>query len=84
MKDLYIHLVSDATGATLQGLAQAALAQFSRINPEERLWPLIRSKRQLDRVLKDIEDHKGVVLFTLMNPELSTHLKEFCAELSLP
>jgi hypothetical protein len=84
MKDLYIHLVSDATGATLQGLAQAALAQFSRINPEERLWPLIRSKRQLDRVLKDIEDHKGVVLFTLMNPELSTQLKEFCAKLSLP
>ncbi|HEY0901142.1 MAG TPA: kinase/pyrophosphorylase, partial [Micavibrio sp.] len=37
----YLHLVSDATGVTLQGLARACLAQFEHIDPVERFWPLV-------------------------------------------
>jgi regulator of PEP synthase PpsR (kinase-PPPase family) len=84
MRDVYIHLVSDATGATLQGMAQAGIAQFERINPIERLWPLVRSKRQMERVLKDIEDHHGIVLYTLVDPAMCDMLREFCDELKLP
>ena len=84
MRDVYIHLVSDATGATLQGMAQAGLAQFERINPTERLWPLVRTKRQMERVLKDIEDHPGIILYTLVDPDMCGMLEDFCKDLNLP
>ena len=84
MRDVYIHLVSDATGATLQGLAQAGLAQFEAINPIERLWPLVRTKRQMDRVLKDIEEHKGLVFYTLVDQTMCRILEDFCAAHGVP
>lgn len=84
MRDVTIHLVSDATGATLQGLAEACLAQFDGIHPIRKLWPLVRSERQLDRVIKDIEDSPGPVLYTLMEDKLVDPLKEACAKINVP
>src|ERR1700761_9614232 len=66
-RQFYLHLVSDATGTTLQGLAKAVLAQFDNIEPIERFWPLTRTERQLERVIGDIADNPGPVLFTLVD-----------------
>ncbi len=84
MKDVYIHLISDATGATLQGMAAAAMSQYKDVTMVERLWPLVRTQKQLERALHDIELHQGPVLFTLFNDELSEKLREFCAARKLP
>lgn len=84
MKDVYIHLVSDATGATLQGMASAAMSQFSDVKKIERLWPLVRSQKHLDRFLADLAIHKGPVFFTLFNNELSFKLREACAAIGVP
>jgi len=35
-KKFYIHLVSDASGATLLGMSRAVLAQFAGIEPTAR------------------------------------------------
>ena len=64
-----MHLVSDATGSTLQGVARACLAQFDGVDPVERFWPLVRSEKQLERVLADIADNPGPVLFTFVDPQ---------------
>lgn len=84
MRDVTIHLVSDATGATLQGLAEACLAQFDGIHPVRKLWPLVRSERQLERVIKDIEDSPGPVLYTLMEDKLIEPLRDACEKLKVP
>lgn len=84
MRDITVHLVSDATGATLQGLAEACLAQFDGIHPLRKLWPLVRSDRQLERVIRDIEDSPGPVLYTLMEDRLIEPLKAACATLGVP
>lgn len=84
MRDLTVHLVSDATGATLQGLADACLAQFDGLHPVQKLWPLVRSQRQLERVIHDLEDSPGPVFYTLINDHLSAQLREACERLSLP
>ncbi len=84
MRDVIIHLVSDATGATLQGLAEACLAQFDDIVPIQKLWPLVRSERQLDRVIRELEDMPGPVFYTLLDPKLSTELKEACERMNIP
>lgn len=84
ISEFYLHLVSDATGATLKGLADACLAQFENIHPAERFWPLVRSDKQLDRVLKDITDHPGPVFFTLVDPALRRRLQNACKEIDVP
>jgi regulator of PEP synthase PpsR (kinase-PPPase family) len=84
MRDLTIHLVSDATGSTLQGLAEACLAQFDGIYPVQRLWPLVRSERQLDRMIRDLDADPGPVLYTLIDKKLSGLLQEACARHNLP
>lgn len=84
MRDVTIHLVSDATGATLQGLAEACLAQFDGIHPTQKLWPLVRSEKQLERVIRDLEDAPGPVLYTLMEEKLIAPLQDSCKRLNLP
>ncbi len=83
-KHFYLHLISDATGTTLQGLAKACLAQFDHIDPVERFWPLVRTEKQLDRVIEDIADYPGPVLFTLVDRTLRKNLQKKCEELKVP
>ena len=47
---LVIHLISDSTGETLRSVGAAAAAQFENLDYEENVYPLIRSKKNLERV----------------------------------
>lgn len=78
----HIHLVSDSTGETLRYVLKACMAQFDNVIPIDHLYALVRSQRQLDRVLKSIEQYPGVVLFTVFNEELRATLEARCAELN--
>ena len=51
----HLHLLSDATGETLTTVARAAAAQYLTVSPIEHVYPLVRSHKQLDRVLTEIE-----------------------------
>lgn len=79
-----LHLVSDATGTTLLGLARACLAQFEGIEPNQKFWPLVRTQRQLDAVIAKIEELPGPVIFTLVDPKMRSRLMERCEHLGLP
>src|ERR1700730_17339048 len=80
----HLHLVSDATGETLITVARAAAAQYATVAPVEHIYPLVRSHKQLDRVLAEIEGSPGIVLYTLLDEELTGRLEAKCRELSLP
>lgn len=79
-----VHLVSDSTGETLAGVMRASCAQFDHILPLEHTYYLIRSGKQLERVLLDIEAAPGVVMFTISNDDLRGRLESRCKELGLP
>ncbi|HEX2580742.1 MAG TPA: pyruvate, water dikinase regulatory protein [Dongiaceae bacterium] len=81
MTDSHLHLVSDATGETLNGVVRACLAQFVGIQPTEHHWFLIRSVHQMDKVLEGIERRPGLVLYTIVNEALRQRLIEGCARL---
>ena len=83
-KTFHLHLVSDSTGETLNSIAKAAGAQFSDVRTVEHIHALVRSDRHLQRVLKTIESHPGVVLYTMMNRDLRQKLEEHCRERQLP
>ncbi len=80
----HLHLVSDSTGETLTTVGRAATAQLSRVQPVEHVYPLVRTQKQLDRVLAEIEESPGVVLYTLLEDELVGRLEKRCRELSVP
>ncbi len=80
----HLHLVSDATGETLTTVARAATAQYTKVLPVEHVYPLVRTQKQLDRVLREIEESPGIVLYTLLDDELMQRLENHCREMSMP
>lgn len=80
----HLHLVSDATGETLEALAQAALAQFEGVSVTKHYWPMIRTARQMTRIMDDIQEKPGLVMFTLVDPEIRDALLQRCADLNIP
>lgn len=79
----HVHLVSDSTGETLNALARAVCARFDDLMPIEHIYALVRSMRQLDRALEDIEAAPGVVIHTIVDPEIRTALEEGCRRLDM-
>lgn len=80
----HLHLVSDATGETLIAVSRAASAQYEGVSAIEHIYPLVRNQTQLDRVIMEIEAAPGVVLYTLVDPELTTRLEEACRQSGSP
>lgn len=78
-----VHLVSDSTGETLAGVMRASCAQFDNIMPIEHSYYLVRSTRQLERVLREIENAPGVVMFTLSNDDMRERLETRCKALGM-
>lgn len=80
----HLHLVSDATGETLITVARAAAAQYENVSAVEHVYPLVRTSKQLERVITEIEDSPGIVLYTLLEPVLTDRLEAKCAEFGVP
>jgi regulator of PEP synthase PpsR (kinase-PPPase family) len=80
----HLHLVSDSTGETLITVARAVAAQYANVTPVEHVYPLVRSQKQLDRVLDEIEEAPGIVLFTLLEKDLVSRLEDKCKEINVP
>ena len=80
----HLHLVSDATGETLIAVSRAAAAQYHGVSTIEHLYPLIRSMAQLDKAIAEISASPGIVLFTLVDQELTHKLEEICREIGCP
>jgi regulator of PEP synthase PpsR (kinase-PPPase family) len=79
-----MHLVSDATGETLNTVARAAAAYYADYHAVEHIYALVRTARQLQRVLAEIERQPGIVLFTLIDATLRARLEEHCLKLAVP
>ncbi len=80
----HLHLVSDATGETINSVARACLVQFDGIDPLEHTWSLIRTTGQMEKVLASVAANPGIVLFTIVNDELRSQLREGCRKLQVP
>ncbi|MFA7305731.1 MAG: pyruvate, water dikinase regulatory protein [Hyphomicrobium sp.] len=80
----HMHLVSDATGETLVAIAKAATVQYQNIRAIDHVHPLVRTQRQLKRVLSDIAQEPGIVLYTVVNKALADELETHCQQLKIP
>jgi len=81
---LHLHLLSDSTGETLENIAKAALAQFDDVETVRHFWPMVRTETHLERILQEIAQNPGLVVYTLVNPTTRRILENRCAALGLP
>lgn len=80
----HLHMISDATGETILTVARAASARYFSVRAIEHAYPMIRSRAQLDKVLDEIEGSPGIVLYTMVDENLSRRIDDRCAELGCP
>src|SRR5258708_34510237 len=80
----HLHLVSDATGETLITIARAAAAQYAMVAPIEHIFPLVRTEKQLERVITEIEAAPGIVLYPMLDRTLADRLEAKCPQFALP
>ena len=79
-----MHLVSDATGETLNTVARAAAAYYADYQPIEHIYALVRTSKQLDRVFSEIERQPGIILFTIADAKLRREFEQRCSQLGFP
>lgn len=83
-KIINLHLISDSTGETLTSVSRATLSQFENVESTDFIWPLVRTKQQLEKVLEAIEKSPGIVLYTILHDDLIEILRKKCFELKIP
>ena len=84
MLRVHLHLVSDSTGETVTTVARACVAQFEDVVPVEHVWSFVRTRAQVDQVLTMVKALPGIVIFTLVQPDLRHALQEGCRALGTP
>jgi hypothetical protein len=80
---LHLHLLSDSTGETLENIAKAALAQYDGVETVRHFWPMVRTEAHLERILQEIAQKPGLVIYTLVNTVTRRSLESRCRELGL-
>ena len=65
-------------------VSRAVVAQYAGVSVMEHLYPLIRTMDQLDRAIGEIETVPGMVLYTLVEPDLCERLERACREVGAP
>ncbi len=83
-RKINLHLISDSTGETLSSVSRAVLSQFEGVESNDFIWPLVRNKSQLDKVMESISKNPGIVLYTILQDGLIESLKNHCYELQIP
>lgn len=84
VQPFHLHLVSDSTGETLEAIISAALVQFEGVHVRKHYWPLVRSAMQMERLMEDIGEQPGLVMYTLVNKEIRETLERCCMDVNLP
>ena len=76
-------MVSDATGATAESVVTSVLVQFGGQEFDVRRFPFTRTTEQLDEILALAPRGRCLVVFTLVSPDMRSHLLDRGADREL-
>lgn len=71
-----VYVVSDSAGETGEAVVRAAIVQFLPVTVELRRMPFIHDRAAIDQVVEGASSCGGVIVFTLVIPELRDYLLE--------
>lgn len=84
LQSRHLHLVSDATGETINAVTRACLVQFEGVKVQEYFWNLVRTSRQMRMVIDGINQKPGLVLYTFIDDALRRELETYCNNYNIP
>ncbi|GIP39622.1 putative pyruvate, phosphate dikinase regulatory protein [Paenibacillus sp. J31TS4] len=76
MRSPAVFVVSDSAGDTAESVVKAAIVQFSPIKIEIRRHTYVNDRQSIDMIVKAAKQAAGVIVFTLVIPELRDYLLE--------
>lgn len=69
-----IFVLSDATGETALRVVRAALAQFKEAPVKTEIRPGVLKEEQIEEVIKEAKSSGGIIVYTLVVPNLRAYL----------
>ncbi len=81
---LVLHLVSPASGEVVEAMARTMVAQLDDVTTVRHFWQMVRKRKNVEEVLTGVEDKRGFVLHTLIDPVHREMLEEGCRRLDIP
>ena len=79
-----IFILSDATGETAEKMIMAALSQFTNREIRLKRFSHIRTKNAAYEVLDEALNQNALVIYTIVNREMSRMIQDECSSLGLP
>ena len=80
-----VYQVSDSTGETLDRIFLAIKAQFSNFECKTIHYSFTRTKNQIDKIISKSKTEKYIIiLYTIIDKNLSSHLVELCKKNNIP
>ena len=83
-KPKYIWVISDGSGSTAERVLQASLVQFGQEGVVVERIPDVRTREQIEGIVKTAANKKGLVAYTLVTPELRKEIATRANELAVP
>ena len=71
----HLYLLSDATGETVERVVRAALSQFQGGTARLHRLSGLRSRSDVDDALNGPKAVPGLIIYTLVNPDLAEYLR---------
>jgi regulator of PEP synthase PpsR (kinase-PPPase family) len=65
-RKVQVFIISDSTGTTAEMVMRAALVQFKEIKPTLKRYPYIKTREQIDSILKKVQERRGIVFYYLV------------------
>ncbi len=83
LKAPIVYILSDSIGETGEVVVKAAASQFNSGHIDFRRVPFLISTKQVEEALIEAVDAGGVVIYTLVRPDLKAFLEQKAGELQL-
>lgn len=83
-KKANIYLVSDSSGETVLYVVNAVLAQLEHLNINKFMWPMVRSKEQVDLLFERLKVMPGIIYYTIVSEELESYIIEKSRSVNIP
>lgn len=78
-----VHLISDSTGETVARIGAATISLFDA-KVDRRLHVFVRSRAEVDTVIEEIRRAPGLIILTMVDPDLRRRITAAAEELNLP
>lgn len=81
---LTVFILSDGTGETASQMVRAALVQYSDRDIQIVRCKNVRTEDQLSSLVEDVQQQKGIIVYTMVSPQMRRKVHELASEKAIP